>query len=235
VEKALNDREAIYQELAEVIEAVRGQAAFQKWLGKEGLSPQSLYEHDDKMSPAYILRRIRQDLGDCTRCPLSQTRTNLVFGEGNPEAELVFIGEAPGQEEDLQGVPFVGAAGRVLTDIIVKGMKLSRQDVYISNVVKCRPPDNRDPRPEEIEVCEPFLKRQLEAIRPRVIVALGKIAAKSLLKTQSPISRLRGKFYDYQGIPLMPTFHPAYLLYNQKGKRQVWEDIQKVMKLLEGE
>jgi uracil-DNA glycosylase family 4 len=175
------------------------------------------------------LLAVREELGDCTRCKLSKKRTNIVFGEGNPQASLVFVGEGPGFEEDQQARPFVGAAGQLLTDIIVKGMKLKREDVYICNIVKCRPPDNRNPEPDEIETCVPFLVKQLEAIKPSVIVALGNVAAKTLLKTSEGISSLRGNWNTYQGIPLMPTFHPAYLLRNPKDKTLVWKDIQQVM------
>ena len=178
------------------------------------------------------LEAVRDEIGDCTRCKLHKGRANIVFGEGNPKAVLVFVGEGPGREEDEQGRPFVGAAGQLLTDIIVKGMKLKREDVYICNIVKCRPPDNRNPEPDEIEACEPFLKKQLAAIGPAVIVALGNTAVKTLLKTTDGISILRGKWKTYQGIPLMPTFHPAYLLRNPGDKKLVWDDIQQVMKKL---
>jgi uracil-DNA glycosylase family 4 len=178
------------------------------------------------------LRAVRAELGDCTRCKLHKGRTNIVFGEGAPGALLVFVGEGPGQEEDREGRPFVGTAGQLLTDIIVKGMNLKREDVYICNIVKCRPPENRNPEPDEIEACEPFLMKQLKEIHPSVIVALGNVAAKTLLKTDEGITSLRGKWRTYQGIPLMPTFHPAYLLRNPKDKKLVWEDIQQVMKKL---
>ena len=161
----------------------------------------------------------------------SHDDTALVFGEGNPEADLVFVGEAPGADEDAQGRPFVGRAGQLLTKIIV-AMGLKREEVYICNILKCRPPGNRNPQPEEIAACEPFLIRQLEAIRPRVICALGTFAAHTLLKSEAPISVLRGRFHSYQGIPLMPTYHPAYLLRNPGAKKQVWEDVQMIMKTL---
>jgi uracil-DNA glycosylase family 4 len=181
--------------------------------------------------PEQTLADIREALGDCRRCSLCKTRANLVFGEGNLHAELVFVGEAPGADEDRQGKPFVGKAGQLLTRIIV-AMGLERQDVYICNILKCRPPDNRNPRPEEIAACEPFLIRQLQAIQPKMICALGTFAAHALLKTDVPISLLRGRFNRYEGIPLMPTYHPAYLLRNPGAKRQVWEDVQKIMKAL---
>lgn len=178
------------------------------------------------------LEDIRRDMETCHRCPLGKTRKNLVFGEGNPHAELVFVGEAPGADEDLQGRPFVGRAGQLLTRII-DAMGLKREDVYICNILKCRPPGNRNPLPEEIEVCEPWLVRQLEAIHPRVICALGTFAAQTLLKKKGiPITALRGRFHDYHGIRLMPTYHPAYLLRNPGAKRQVWEDVQQIMKVL---
>jgi len=177
------------------------------------------------------LEEIRADLENCRKCPLCQGRKTIVFGTGNPRARLVLVGEAPGREEDLKGEPFVGEAGRLL-DRMLFAMGLAREEVYICNVEKCRPPQNRDPRPEEIEACEPFLKRQLSAIGPEVIITLGKFAAQTLLRDQSPISRLRGHWREYQGIPLMPTFHPAYLLRNPAGKREVWEDLKKVLQRL---
>ena len=175
------------------------------------------------------LKAVREELGDCTRCKLCKGRKTIVFGEGDPAAGLVFIGEGPGQEEDEQGRPFVGAAGQLLTDIIVKGMLLRREDVYICNIVKCRPPGNRNPELDEITSCEPFLIKQLQAIRPKCIIALGNVAVKTLLKTKTGITSLRGTWQIYQGIPLMPTFHPAYLLRTPGDKKLVWEDIKKVM------
>ena len=177
------------------------------------------------------LELVRQELGECRRCRLGTGRTNLVFGVGNPLARLVFVGEAPGAEEDQQGIPFVGEAGQLLTKII-GAMGFRRDEVYICNVLKCRPPQNRNPQPDEIEKCHPFLLRQLRAIEPEVIVALGTFAAQTLLRTKEPISKLRGVFHDYHGISLMPTFHPAYLLRNAGMKREVWDDMQKVMKRL---
>ncbi len=176
------------------------------------------------------LEELREEIGDCRRCKLCQGRTNIVFGVGNPQAELVFVGEGPGRDEDLKGEPFVGRAGQLLTEIITKGMKMRREDVYIANVVKCRPPENRNPEPDEIASCEPFLLKQLELIQPRIIVALGTFAAQTLLKTKTPISRLRGSWHSYHGIKLMPTLHPAYLLRNPNDKRLVWQDIQAVLR-----
>ena len=174
------------------------------------------------------LDEVRRELGDCTRCKLCSGRKNLVFGVGNPKARLVFVGEGPGAEEDNQGIPFVGAAGQLLTKMIA-AMGYSRDEVYICNVVKCRPPGNRNPEPDEIQACQPFLEAQLNAIRPSVIIALGKFAAQTLLRTDTPITRLRGNWREYVGIPLMPTFHPAYLLRNPAEKKSAWIDLQAVM------
>lgn len=175
------------------------------------------------------LDEVRTHLGNCTRCKLCNGRKNIVFGVGNPRAELVFVGEGPGADEDTQGIPFVGAAGQLLTRMI-EAMKFSRDEVYICNVVKCRPPGNRNPEPDEIEACEPFLKSQLAVIKPKVIVALGKFAAQTLLRETTPITRLRGQWREYEGIPLMPTFHPAYLLRSPDEKKKAWIDLQEVMK-----
>ena len=177
------------------------------------------------------LDAIRQDLGDCQRCGLGASRKKLVYGVGNPSARLVLVGEAPGREEDQKGEPFVGEAGRLL-DKILQAMGLQRADVYICNVLKCRPPDNRDPQPEEVATCEAFLVRQIAAIKPQVIVGLGRFAVQSLLQSKVPISRIRGEWQSYHGIPLMPTYHPAYLLRNPEGKRDVWEDMKEVMRRL---
>jgi DNA polymerase len=173
------------------------------------------------------LQVLRDEIGDCKRCKLAPTRTNLVYGVGNPDADLVFVGEAPGADEDAQGEPFVGRAGQLLTKMI-EAMGYTRDDVYICNVLKCRPPGNRNPEPDEVASCEPFLKRQLAAIRPRMIVALGKFAAQCLLRDDTPITRLRGGFRSYEGIPLMPTLHPAYLLRDPSKKKLAWEDLKAV-------
>jgi len=192
-------------------------------------------EHEEEMAVASEKPRIgkqglqvvRDDLGDCKRCKLAPSRTNLVYGVGNPDADLVFVGEAPGADEDAQGEPFVGKAGQLLTKMI-EAMGYSRSDVYICNVLKCRPPGNRNPEPDEVASCEPFLKRQLAAIRPRMIVALGKFAAQCLLRDDTPITRLRGGFRSYEGIPLMPTLHPAYLLRDPSKKKLAWDDLKAV-------
>lgn len=184
-------------------------------------------------APQPGLLRLREELGDCARCKLGRGRTKLVFGVGDAAAELMFVGEGPGEDEDLQGEPFVGRAGQLLTRMI-EAMGYRREQVYIANVVKCRPPGNRNPEPDEIEACEPFLRGQIEAIRPRVIVALGKFAAQTLLRDTSAISRLRGRWFEYGGVRLMPTFHPAYLLRSPNEKAKAWEDLQLVMKELGG-
>ncbi len=178
------------------------------------------------------LAAVRAEIGDCTRCKLHTLgRTQVVFGVGNPNADLMFVGEAPGADEDVQGVPFVGRAGQLLTKII-EAIGMTREDVYIANVIKCRPPQNRNPEPDEVETCEPFLFRQIDIIHPKVIVALGKFGAQTLLRTLDPISRLRGRVFDYRGAKLIPTFHPAYLLRNPSSKREVWEDMKLVRSLL---
>ena len=182
------------------------------------------------------LHAIQSDIGaDCRRCKLcSLGRSQIVFGVGNPKARLMFVGEAPGEEEDKRGEPFVGRAGQLLTKII-EAIGLTRDQVYIANVIKCRPPNNRNPEPDEVEQCEPYLFRQIDVIGPRVIVPLGKFAAQSLLKTADPITRLRGRQFDYRGTALIPTFHPAYLLRNPSAKREVWEDMKKVRAILQSE
>jgi DNA polymerase len=187
------------------------------------------------MSGEEALRALRADIGaDCSRCKLHALgRRQVVFGVGNPSADLMFVGEAPGADEDLQGEPFVGRAGQLLTKII-ESIGLTRDAVYIANVIKCRPPGNRNPEPDEVERCEPFLFRQIDAIKPKVIVALGKFAAQSLLKTTDPITRLRGREYTYRDAILMPTYHPAYLLRNPSAKRDVWEDMKRVRAILGG-
>jgi uracil-DNA glycosylase family 4 len=177
------------------------------------------------------LPKILGDIGDCTRCKLHRGRTKLVFGDGNPKADLVFVGEGPGRDEDAQGLPFVGRAGKLLTQMI-EAMGLQRKDVYICNVVKCRPPENRTPEKDEVEICSPFLLRQLDAIAPKVIVCLGSVAAQTLLQTNRGISHFRGEWLDFRGRKLMATYHPAYLLRNPSAKGEVWKDLQKVMAVL---
>ena len=190
----------------------------------------SLFEAMDRI-PDDSLLKIRSDLGECTRCKLHRGRNNIVFGDGNPKAELVFVGEGPGHDEDVQGLPFVGRAGRLLTQMI-EAMGLQRKDVYICNVVKCRPPENRTPEKDEISTCSPFLLRQLDAIHPQVIVCLGSVAAQTLLETNRGISHYRGEWLDFRGRKLLATYHPAYLLRNPGAKSEVWKDLQKVMAVL---
>ncbi len=188
---------------------------------------------DRGVREAATLADLQAHIGDCQRCKLARLgRSTVVFGVGNPDADLMFIGEGPGADEDRQGEPFVGRAGQLLTEIITKGMKLRRADVYIANVIKCRPPGNRNPEPDEIATCLPFLARQVDLVRPRVVVALGTFAAQTLLEVRTPITRMRGQWHNYRGIPVMPTFHPAYLLRNPGDKRLVWEDIKLVIAAL---
>ena len=224
---------SLQKELSEIMGQVKTHIAYNQSIGLEPprLSPQTMaYLEGGPIQPT-SLEDLREDIGDCRRCKLYQDRTNLVFGEGTPKARLVFVGEGPGREEDLEGRPFVGEAGRLLTRII-KAMGLTRESVYICNVVKCRPPNNRDPEAEEIDSCLPFLRRQLSLIQPDVICALGRVAAQSLLGKAFRITRERGKWHAFMDIPLMPTYHPAYLLRNPTAKREVWEDIQEIMRHL---
>ncbi len=181
----------------------------------------------EKSSFPASLEEIREEIGDCTRCKLCQTRKNIVFGVGNPAADLMFVGEAPGADEDAQGIPFVGRAGQLLTRII-ESIGVSRDQVYIANILKCRPPGNRDPEAEEVATCEGFLFQQIQVIAPKVMVALGRYAAQTLLRSETPISRMRGQFFEFAGGLLIPTYHPAYLLRNPSAKRQVWEDMKAV-------
>lgn len=198
---------------------------------KKGASKVPGSQSTASRNPKKALEELRKKVLRCRGCQLYKTRKNLVFGEGNAKARLFFVGEAPGQDEDLKGSPFVGRAGQLLTRII-EAIGLKREDVYIGNILKCRPPGNRDPSLKEIEACEPWLRMQLEIINPRVICALGKFAAQTLLRTNEPITSLRGKFHDYHRIKLMPTYHPAYLLRNPSDKRAVWEDMKKVREML---
>ena len=229
------------EELRQIFEWMKGQLGLYQELGLEPprLSTETiqyLTEGRDQvaMEAGAInevsgLEELRSLIGECKRCPLHKGRKNLVFGEGNSRARLVFVGEAPGREEDIMGRPFVGEAGRLLTRIIENGMGLKREDVYICNVIKCRPPQNRDPEPREVAACLPFLKRQLEIIAPEVICILGRVAAQALLGKDFKITQDRGKWFEFESIPVMPTFHPAYLLRNPKAKRPVWEDVKRIM------
>jgi DNA polymerase len=190
----------------------------------------SLFEAADKIVDDTLLK-VRSDLGECTRCKLHKTRHTIVFGDGNPKAELVFVGEGPGADEDAQGLPFVGRAGKLLTQMI-EAMGLQRKDVYICNVVKCRPPENRQPEEDEVSTCSPFLFRQIDVIAPKVVVCLGAVAAKTLLETNRGISQFRGQWLEFRGRKLLATYHPAYLLRNPNAKGEVWKDLQKVMAVL---
>jgi uracil-DNA glycosylase family 4 len=190
----------------------------------------SLFEAVDKIADDTLLK-VREDLGECTRCKLHSTRHTIVFGDGNPQAQLVFVGEGPGADEDAQGLPFVGRAGKLLTQMI-EAMGLQRKDVYICNVVKCRPPGNRQPEEDEVSTCSPFLFRQIDVIAPKVIVCLGAVAAKTLLQTNRGISQFRGEWLEFRGRKLLATYHPAYLLRNPPAKSEVWKDLQKVMAVL---
>jgi DNA polymerase len=203
-----------------------------RWLERQGVQGlpvgQVAQEAPGRPASKLTLEVIREELGDCKRCKLHNGRKTIVFGVGDPHAKLMFIGEGPGYDEDQQGEPFVGKAGQLLNKMIA-AMNLRRDEVYIGNVVKCRPPQNRNPEPDEIAACEPFLRQQIDAITPRVLVALGKFAAQTLLRSNAPISALRGRWHSYQGIQLMPTFHPAFLLRSPDKKREAWNDLQLVM------
>lgn len=223
--------DGIRNELLSLVKSVRGQVldADHLYVAVDCQRPRPARKHKpDGKDRGEALHALSLEAANCRQCPLAQTRKNVVFGEGSLSAQVVFVGEAPGAEEDEQGLPFVGRAGQLLTNIIT-AMGLTRKEVYICNILKCRPPGNRNPLPEEIRLCEPFLKRQLQMISPGVICALGKFAAQTLLKTETPISALRGRFQMYEGIKLMPTYHPAYLLRNPSAKKQVWEDVQRIM------
>jgi uracil-DNA glycosylase family 4 len=222
------------KELAEIVGHLKNLMVFDESIGLEppNLSSSALRYLDRNSSRIQTLEDLRNHIGDCTRCKLCTGRKNLVFGEGSPKARLVFVGEAPGREEDIAGRPFVGDAGKLLTKMIENGMGLKREEVYICNVVKCRPPNNRDPEKDEVETCLPFLEEQLRIIHPEVICALGRIAAQGLLGRGFNITRERGRWMSYMDIPLIPTFHPAYLLRYPGGKRETWEDLKQIMRHL---
>jgi uracil-DNA glycosylase family 4 len=213
----------------EVLADLRERARFFAELTEVGVPRAASRVSEDGLSD---LQGLRDWIGDCQRCKLAGGRKTIVFGQGHPQAQLMFVGEAPGADEDEQGLAFVGRAGQLLTDIIEKGLKIPRKDVFIANVLKCRPPQNRNPEPDEILSCQPFLEKQIALIRPKVLVGLGKFAAQWLFKSMEPISRLRGRVGDYDGIKVVPTFHPAYLLRNPGAKKDVWEDMKVVRRLL---
>ena len=243
------DRQALYREILEDARELARRAAHPR-RGTLSVSPEvrALLEGapsapaeqaaaseapDPGDSRVTALAGLAERVAACTQCALCESRTQTVFSDGSPWARLVFVGEAPGADEDRQGTPFVGRAGQLLTDIIVKGMRLRREDVYICNVIKCRPPGNRNPAPEEVAACEPYLIEQLKLIQPEAICALGSYAARSLLKTEASVGSLRGQWHDYQGIPLRVTYHPSYLLRNPADKRKAWDDIKAVMERLD--
>jgi uracil-DNA glycosylase family 4 len=233
----LSERDEILLDLAE-------RARFYAALTSIGVPPRVSVAGSDLASPGpplpaadradapATLEMVREELGDCQRCNLAKTRKTIVFGQGNPQADLMFVGEAPGADEDEQGLAFVGKAGQLLTKII-EAIGMKREDVFIANILKCRPPQNRNPEPDEVMACHPFLEKQIAAIQPKVIVGLGKFGAQWLLKTAEPITRLRGRLGQFQGITVMPTYHPAYLLRNPGAKKEVWEDMKVVRDLLE--
>ena len=221
----MSDQHEVIQEYLQIVTIVREYVEEQLQLGLTELSEP---EQQPGEFADFNLDRLRNEAMGCERCELHQARNSVVFGVGSENADLMFVGEAPGADEDRQGEPFVGRAGQLLTRMI-QAMKLTREDVYIANVIKCRPPGNRNPKPIEIECCEPFLLRQIELVKPKVICALGGFAVQTLLRTNQRISMLRGRFHDYHGTKLMPTYHPAYLLRNPNAKRDVWEDLKKVM------
>ena len=217
----------------EIISDVRTYLEYLKRIGIEGLPvsenrSEEVYPNSSpRPATATTLEEVRNELGDCRRCKLHRTRRTLVFGEGDKKTKLMFIGEGPGYDEDVQGRPFVGKAGQLLTRII-QAIHLRREEVYITNIIKCRPPQNRNPEPDEIQSCHPFLLKQIEAIQPKIICALGTFAAQTLLKTDAKITTLRGRLYDLEGIKVIPTYHPAYLLRNPDRKREVWEDMKQI-------
>jgi uracil-DNA glycosylase family 4 len=223
-------------DLYHIVQAIKSRLTLLKESGFTYIiNDQGKDKNMDNLSSNYdtpvLLEEVRTILGDCYRCKLSQNRQSIVFGAGNTNADILFIGEAPGADEDIQGLPFVGRAGQLLTKMI-EAMGLLRDDVYIANIIKCRPPNNRAPEPDEITSCKPFLEMQIDVIKPKVIVGLGRYACQSLLETDIPMSKIRGDWREYKGIKFMPTFHPAYLLRNPPAKKEVWEDLKKVMSFL---
>jgi DNA polymerase len=223
------------QKVQEIVDDLRAYLEYLKGMGiealpvSEGKKEEAIPSETPALAPG--LEEIRKELGDCKRCKLHRGRKTIVFGEGNGKAELMFVGEGPGYDEDVQGRPFVGKAGQLLTKII-QSIHLAREEVYIANIIKCRPPQNRNPEPDEIASCSPFLMKQIQAIQPRIICALGTFAAQTLLRTDAKISSLRGRAFDLQGIKVLPTYHPAFLLRNPDKKREVWEDMKQIAEWL---
>ncbi len=219
------------QKVQEIIADLKSYLEYLKRMGIEALPVSEIKSNEDFRPEVTSLEGIRKELGDCKRCKLHRTRRTLVFGEGHQKAKLMIIGEGPGYDEDLQGRPFVGKAGQLLTKIL-QSIHLQREEVYITNIIKCRPPQNRNPEPDEIQNCHPFLVMQINAIQPKIICALGTFAAHTLLKTDAKITSLRGRSYDLSGIKVFPTYHPAYLLRNPERKKEVWEDMKQISKCL---
>ena len=219
------------KKMGEVISDLKSYLEYLKGMGIHSLPTPEIEVDEPGPSHIITLEEVRKELGDCKRCKLHRTRQTIVFGEGNEKATLMLIGEGPGYDEDVQGRPFVGKAGQLLTKIL-QSINLPREEVYIANIIKCRPPQNRNPEPDEIESCHPFLMKQIKVIQPKIICALGTFSAQTLLKTDVKISALRGKFYDLEGIKVIPTYHPAFLLRNPERKREVWEDMKKIVELI---
>jgi len=219
------------QKFIEVINDLKSYLEYLQGMGIQSLPASGMEINNPSPSQMITLEEVRKELGDCKRCKLHRTRKTIVFGEGNEKAQLMFIGEGPGYDEDVQGRPFVGKAGQLLTKIL-QSVNLPREEVYITNIIKCRPPQNRNPEPDEIQSCNPFLMKQIDVIQPKIICTLGAFASQTLLKTDAKITALRGKFYDFEGIQVIPTYHPAFLLRNPERKREVWEDMKKIVELL---
>ena len=219
------------QKIDEMIDDLKSYLEYLKGMGIVSLPTSEMISNKIIREEKLTLKELRKELGDCKRCKLHRTRRTIVFGEGNEKATLMFIGEGPGYDEDVQGKPFVGRAGQLLTKII-ESVNLSREEVYITNIIKCRPPQNRNPESDEIQSCHPFLMKQISVIQPKIICALGTFSAQTLLKTDTKITALRGKVYDLEGTKVIPTYHPAFLLRNPEKKREVWEDMKKIVELL---
>jgi uracil-DNA glycosylase family 4 len=222
----------MYENINEMVSDLKSYLEYLKGMGISSLPASESNSEKTVSSEILTLAEVRKELGDCKRCKLYRARRTIVFGEGNDKAELMFIGEGPGYDEDVQGRPFVGRAGQLLTKII-ESINLPRQEVYITNIVKCRPPQNRNPEPDEIQSCNPFLMNQITVIQPKIICALGTFSAQTLLKTDTKITALRGKLFDLEGIKVIPTYHPAFLLRNPERKREVWEDMKKIAELIQ--
>lgn len=227
----MGEGKSIADELKEGLQGIRQRLEFEAYFSPEGIPYSQETPACDGSTKQKAFDALLAKAKKCQKCALYKTRNNLVFGEGNLDAKIMFVGEAPGRDEDLAGIPFVGVAGQLLGKIIT-AMKLSRSDVFITNVLRCRPPGNRNPLPEEVASCKPYLLETVNIIKPKIICSLGKFATLALLNITGAISRLRGNFYDFNGIKLIPTYHPAYLLRNPQDKRLVWEDMQKIMKYL---